>query len=180
MPGPYPILPKTPTLVSYHSIPQAAQPGLAGGVQPEAWSTQTDFTSHHAHTKFTTKMASKNAPLKQVKITSFLPSRQPPAPQATAGHHTTRPKVASPVLTGEVPPVMVNATNTKFTTEMAQNAFFEPQTPPHAQAQGGGRDSSEEVEPGEGVQPPPAPAPATCNPTQLVPPPTPSQQQDST
>ena len=60
-----PILPKTPTLVSYHSIPQAAQPGLAGGVQLGAWSTQKDFTSPHTHTKFTAEMASKNAPLKQ-------------------------------------------------------------------------------------------------------------------
>ena len=59
---------------------------------------------------------------------------------------------------------MVNATNTKFTTEMAQNALFEPQTPPLSQAQGGGRDSSEEVGPGEAVQPPPAPAPAQAIP----------------
>ena len=68
-----PIFPKTPTHVSYHSIPQAAQPGLAGGVQLGAWSTQKDFTSPHTHTKFTAEMASKNAPLKQPKITSFLP-----------------------------------------------------------------------------------------------------------
>ena len=76
--------------------------------------------------------------------------------------------------------MMVNATITKFTTKMVKNSLFGPLAPPLAQAQGGGRDSSEEVGPGEAVQPPPAPAPATSNPTQLVPPPTPSQQQDST
>ena len=76
--------------------------------------------------------------------------------------------------------MMVNATITKFTTKMVKNALSGPLAPPLAQAQGGGRDSSEEVGPGEAVQPPPAPAPATSNPTQLVPPPTPSQQQDST
>ena len=155
---------------------------LAGRVPPVVvqlgeWSTQKDFTSPHTHTKFTAEMAPKKAPLKQPKIASFLlPPRQPLAPQTTANHHTTRPEAAQPGLAGRVPPVMVNATITKFTTKMVKNALFGPL----AQAQGGGRDSSEEVGPGEAVQPPPASSPAISNPTQLVPPPTPSQQQDST
>ena len=118
----------------------------------------------------------KKAPLKQPKITFFLP---PLTPKTTASHHTARPEAAQPGLAGRVHPKFT-ATTTKFKTEMVKNALSDPLAKALAQAQGGGRDSTGGVGPGGAVQPPPTPAPATSNPTQLVPPPTPSQQQDST
>ena len=118
----------------------------------------------------------KKAPLKQPKITPFL---TPQTNEPTASHHTTRSEAAEPGLAGCVHPKFT-ATITKFKTEMVKIAPSEPLAKALAQAQGGERDSTGEEGLRGGVQPPPSPTSATSNLTQLEPPPTPSQQQEST